>query len=37
MHLYTPLHLKSSYRRDAALGEFKRVPVNIGMAVKGLE
>ena len=37
MHLYTPLHLKSSYRRDAALGEFKHVPVNIGMAVKRLK
>ena len=30
-------YFKSSYLRDAALGEFKRFPVNIGVAVKGLE
>lgn len=29
--------LKSSYIREAALGEMKHFPVNIGVAVKGLE
>ena len=29
--------LKSSYIREAALGEMKSLPVNIGVAVKGLE
>lgn len=29
--------LKSSYLREAALGEMSRFPVNIGVAVKGLE
>ena len=29
--------LKSSYLREAALGEMEHVPVNIGIAVKGLE
>lgn len=29
--------LKSSYVREAALGEMKPLPVNIGVAVKGLE
>ncbi|MBR0501565.1 MAG: hypothetical protein IJJ72_11310 [Bacteroidales bacterium] len=37
MHMYTTLYFKSSYQRDAALGEFKHLPVNIGIAVKGLE
>jgi len=31
------IHLKSSYLREAALGEMKPTPVNIGVAVKGLE
>ena len=31
------IHLKSSYLREAALGEMKPLPVNIGVAVKGLE
>ena len=35
--LYTFLYFKSSYMRVAALGEFKRYPVNFGIAVKGLE
>ena len=31
------IYLKSSYLREAALGEMKPFPVNIGIAVKGLE
>ena len=31
------IFLKNSYVRDAALGEMKPFPVNIGVAVKGLE
>ena len=31
------IHLKSSYLREAALGEMKHAPVNIGVAVKGVE
>ena len=31
------IHLKKSYLREAALGEMKHSPVNIGVAVKGLE
>ena len=31
------VYLKSSYLREAALGEMKSFPVNIGVAVKGLE
>ena len=31
------IYLKSSYVREAALGEMKHYPVNIGIAVKGLE
>ena len=31
------IFLKSSYVREAALGEMKSIPVNIGVAVKGLE
>ena len=31
------IHLKSSYLREAALGKMERFPVNIGVAVKGLE
>ena len=37
MHLYTPIHFKSSYVRHTALGKMEYVPVNIGIAVKGLE
>ena len=29
--------LKNSYVREAALGEMKPFPVNIGLATKGLE
>ena len=32
-----PIFLKSSYVREVALGEMEHVPVNIGVAVKGLE
>ena len=31
------IHFKNSYVREAALGEMKPIPVNIGIAVKGLE
>lgn len=31
------IHFKSSYVREVALGEMKAFPVNIGVAVKGLE
>ena len=31
------VYLKSSYLREVALGEMKHFPVNIGIAVKGLE
>ena len=31
------LHFKGSYVREVALGEMKPLPVNIGIAVKGLE
>jgi hypothetical protein len=31
------IYLKSSYIREAALGEMEHLPVNIGVAVKGLE
>lgn len=31
------IHFKSSYLRETALGEMKPLPVNIGVAVKGLE
>ena len=31
------IHLKSSYLRETALGEMKHTPVNIGVAVKGVE
>ena len=35
--MYFSLYFKSSYVRQAALGEMEHVPVNIGVAVKGLE
>lgn len=37
MRLTTLLYFKSSYTRKAALGKMQHYPVNIGMAVKGLE
>ena len=37
MTMYFNIYLKSSYVREAALGEMKHMPVNIGVAVKGLE
>ena len=37
MTLYTVAYFKSSYLREAALGQMKQYPVNIGVAVKGLE
>ena len=37
MTMYFNVFLKSSYLREAALGEMSHLPVNIGIAVKGLE
>ena len=37
MHLYTNIYFKSSYYRASSLAELQYVPVNIGIAVKGLE
>ena len=37
MKLFTPLFLKRSYLRYAAVGQFDRISFNIGMGVKGLE
>ena len=31
------IYLKSSYVREVAMGEMEHLPVNIGVAVKGLE
>ena len=37
MSIYFPLHFKGSYQRFSALSDLVRIPVNIGVAVKGLE
>jgi hypothetical protein len=37
MHLYTYIYFKSSYHRNVALGKITNLPINIGIAVKGLE
>ena len=37
MHLLVPLYFKSSYQRFSPLGKLIHLPVNIGIAVKGLE
>lgn len=37
MTMFFNVFLKSSYLREAALGEMSHFPVNIGIAVKGLE
>ena len=37
MHLLTPLYFKDSYQRLGTMGKLIRIPVNIGIAVKGLE
>ena len=37
MYLYMTLYFKSSYQRDFALGDLIHLPVNVGIAVKGLE
>ncbi len=37
MTMFFNVFLKSSYLREAALGEMSHFPVNIGVAVKGLE
>lgn len=37
MHIYTPLYFKNSYERFSPMGKLVHMPVNIGVAVKGLE
>lgn len=37
LHMSTPLYFKSSYERYSAMGKMVHLPVNIGIAVKGLE
>ena len=37
LHMHTALYFKSSYERYSALGKMIYIPVNIGIAVKGLE
>lgn len=37
MFMFFAIHFKSSYLREVALGEMRHLPVNIGIAVKGLE
>lgn len=37
LHMSTALYFKSSYERYAAMGKMMKIPVNIGVAVKGLE
>ena len=37
LHMSTPLYFKNSYERNGALGEMLRLPVNIGVSVRGLE
>ena len=37
LHMSTALYFKSSYERYAAMGKMIKIPVNIGVGVKGLE
>ena len=37
LHMSTALYFKSSYERYAAMGKMMKIPVNIGVSVKGLE
>ena len=37
MQLYTNIYFKSSYYRESSLATLEYIPVNIGVAVKGLE
>ena len=37
MKMTTAIYLKSSYLRENALGKMQHIPINIGIAVKGLE
>ena len=37
LHMSTALYFKSSYERYSAMGKMMHIPVNIGIAVKGLE
>lgn len=37
LHMSTALYFKSSYQRYSAMGKMTKIPVNIGVGVKGLE
>ena len=37
LHMSTPLYFKSSYERYSTMGKMMKIPVNIGVGVKGLE
>ena len=37
MYMYMTLYYKNCYQRDVAMGEMSHFPVNVGIAVKGLE
>ena len=37
LHMATALYFKSSYERYSTMGKMMKIPVNIGMVVKGLE
>ncbi len=37
LHMSTALYFKSSYERYSAMGKMMKIPVNIGVGVKGLE
>ena len=37
LHMSTALYFKSSYERYSAMGKMVKIPVNIGVGVKGLE
>ena len=37
LHMATALYFKSSYERYSAMGKMMKIPVNIGVSVKGLE
>lgn len=37
LRMYTALYFKTSYERYSAMGKMMKIPVNIGVSVKGLE
>ena len=37
LHMFTALYFKSSYERYSAMGKMVKIPINIGVGVKGLE